>query len=139
MFAPAFFTGNLIKRFGEMRIISLGFALQIACVLTALSGIGVTQFWWSMVLLGIGWNFVFTGGSSLLLQAHNAAERAKTQGAMNFLIYTFVAIASLSSGALLHYLSWAWVNILALPLIAVALTGTLWYAARVRSAEARPA
>ena len=139
MFAPAFFTGNLIKRFGEMRIISIGFALQIACVLTALSGIGVTQFWWSMVLLGIGWNFVFTGGSSLLLQAHNAAERAKTQGAMNFLIYTFVAIASLSSGALLHYLSWAWVNILALPLIAVALTGTLWYAARVRSAEARPA
>ena len=58
---------------------------------------------------------------------------------MNFLIYTFVAIASLSSGALLHYPSWAWVNILALPLIAVALTGTLWYAARVRSAEARPA
>ena len=139
MFAPAFFTGNLIKRFGEIRIITIGFMLQIACVATALSGIGVTQFWFAMVLLGIGWNFAFTGGSSLLLQAHNVAERAKTQGAMNVLIYACVAVGSLSSGALLHYLSWAWLNILALPLIAVALTATLWYGATVRRAEARPA
>ncbi len=119
MFAPAFFTGNLIKRFGETRIIVIGFALQIACVAIALSGIGVAHFWFAMMMLGIGWNFTFTGGTSLLLQAHNDAERASTQGAMNFLIYASVAIASLSSGALLHYLSWAWLNIIALPLIAV--------------------
>ena len=139
MFAPAFFTGNLIKRFGESRIITTGFVLQIACVGAALSGIGVTEFWFAMFLLGIGWNFTFTGGSSLLLQAHNAAERAKTQGAMNFSINFFVAIGTLSSGALLHYLSWAWLNILALPLIAVAMGATLWYAAMLRRAEARPA
>jgi MFS family permease len=132
MFAPAFFTGGLIRRFGEVPIITIGFVLQIACVAVALSGIGVAHFWFSMVLLGIGWNFAFTGGSTMLLQAHNAAERAKTQGAMNFLIYGCVGIGSLSSGALLHYLSWQWVNILALPLIAVALVATLWYAASRR-------
>ncbi len=139
MFAPSFFTGHLIKRFGEIRIISVGFVLQIACVATALSGIGVAEFWWSMVLLGIGWNFAFTGGSSLLLQSHNAAERATTQGAMNGLIYVSVAVVTLSSGVLLHFLSWAWVNILALPLIVIALAATLWYAAWVRRAEAHPA
>ncbi len=140
MFAPAFFTGNLIKRFGEIRIIVIGFALQIACVATALSGFGVMQYWFAMVLLGVGWNFAFTGGSSLLLQAHNAAERAKTQGAMNVLIYTSVAILTLSSGAILHYLGWVWLNILALPLIAVALSATLWYAATLRrSGGPRPA
>ncbi len=139
MFAPAFFTGNLIKRFGETPIITIGFVLQIACIATALSGIGVTQFWFSMVLLGLGWNFVFTGGSSLLLQAHTATERAATQGAMNLLIYGFVAVGSLSSGALLHYLGWAWLNILALPLIAIALCATLWYAATQRRADARAA
>ncbi len=139
MFAPAFFTGNLIKRFGETRIIVIGFALQIACVAIALSGIGVAHFWFAMMMLGIGWNFTFTGGTSLLLQAHNDAERASTQGAMNFLIYASVAIASLSSGALLHYLSWAWLNIIALPLIAVALGATLWYAATQRRIGARPA
>ena len=139
MFAPAFFTGHLIKRFGEIPIIVIGFALQIACIATALSGIGVTQFWFAMVLLGIGWNFAFTGGSTLMLQAHNAAERATTQGAMNFLIYASVAVGSLSSGALLHYLSWQWLNILALPLIAVALVATLWFAAVRRREHARPA
>ncbi len=139
MFAPAFFTGNLIRRFGETRIIVIGFVLQIAAIATALSGIGVAQFWFAMVLLGIGWNFAFTGGSSLLLQAHNAAERAITQGAMNFLIYASIAVGALSSGALLHYLSWAWLSILALPLIAVALAATLCYAAMQRRAETRPA
>jgi predicted MFS family arabinose efflux permease len=75
----------------------------------------------------------------LLLQAHNAAERATTQGAMNFLIYASVAVGSLSSGALLHYLSWQWLNIVALPLIAVALVATLWYAAVRRREHASPA
>ncbi len=138
MFAPAFFTGSLIKRFGETRIIVIGLMLQLACVTAALSGIGVMQFWLAMVLLGVGWNFAFTGGSSLLLLAHNAGERAKTQGAMNLLIYGCVAVGSLSSGALLHYLSWAWLNILALPLIAIALCSTLWYAATQRRTQPRP-
>jgi predicted MFS family arabinose efflux permease len=132
MFAPAFFTGNLIKRFGEVRIITMGFVIQIACIGIALSGIGVTEFWLAMFLLGVGWNFSFTGGSSLVLQVHNAAERAKTQGAMNFLIFFFVAIGTLSSGALLHYLSWEWLNIVALPLIVAAIAATLWFGAAQR-------
>ena len=83
MFGPGFVTGSLIKRFGEVRIILTGVVLQIVCIGVALSGEGVMEFWLAMLLLGVGWNFAFTGGTSLLTTAHNPAERAKTQGAMS--------------------------------------------------------
>jgi predicted MFS family arabinose efflux permease len=133
MFAPGFFTGNLIRRFGEIRIIMAGLFLELVCIGVALSGTQVFDFWLSMLLLGVGWNFAFTGGTSLMTSAYrNVAERAKTQGAMNLIIYGFVACVSLSSGAFVHYLGWAWVNYLALPLLAVAVAVTLWYAAAAR-------
>lgn len=136
MFAPGFFTGFLIRRFGETRIILAGLLLQLLCVVTALSGAGVFEFWFSMLLLGVGWNFAFTGGTSLLAEAYTTAERAKTQGAMNFVIYGFVAVLSLCSGALVHYLGWIWVNVGALPFLAIALAVTLWYAAGRRAVSA---
>lgn len=127
MFAPGFVTGSLIRRFGEVPIILTGIGMQFACVLIGLSGDGVSQFWFAMMLLGVGWNFAFTGGSSLLSHAHSVSERAKTQGAMNFLIFGFVAFGSLSSGALVHFLGWQWVNLSALPLLAIAAVATLWF------------
>lgn len=127
MFAPGFFTGSLIKRFGETRIIIAGLLLQFVCVAIALDGIEVLHFWASMLILGVGWNFAFTGAAALVTTAYTPAERAKTQAAMNFLIYGFVAVLSLSSGALVHFLGWTWVIIAALPLIAIALGSTLWY------------
>ncbi len=129
MFAPGFVTGSLIRRFGEVRIIIAGLVLQFVCVAVALSGTAVFQFWLAMLILGVGWNFAFTGSTSLLTVAYTPAERAKTQGAMNFLIYGFVGVLSLSSGALVHYFGWTWIALGALPLLAVATTAMLWYAA----------
>lgn len=127
MFAPGFFTGRLIRRWGELRIIFAGLVLTALSIGVALGGQTVVLFWTSMALLGLGWNFSFTGGTSLLTEAHTPSERAKTQGAVNFLIYGIAAIASLSSGSLLHYLGWNWVAYTALPMIAIAMASTLWY------------
>lgn len=77
----------------------------------------------------MGWNFIFTGGTALLTESHSAAERAKTQGAANFMIFGVVALGSLSSGALVHYFGWNVVNMVALPMLAVAVLATLWFSA----------
>ena len=138
MFAPGFVTGSLIARFGVMRIILAGLLLQTACVGIALSGEGLGQFWLSLFLLGVGWNFTFVGGTTLLAEVHTPAERGKTQGANNFLIFGAVAIASLSSGTLLHYVGWQWVNLAALPFLAAAIAIGLRFALRPDPAP-RPA
>ena len=127
MFAPGFVTGSLIKRFGEVRVILTGVALQLLCIGVALSGEGVMELWLSMLLLGVGWNFAFTGGTSLLTTSYTPAERNKTQGAMSFINYGFVAVVSLSSGALLHYFGWEWVNLSSIPLLAIAVVATSWF------------
>ena len=139
MFAPGFVTGSLIKRFGEVRIILTGVALQFLCIGVALSGEGVMEFWLSMLLLGVGWNFAFTGGTSLLTTAYTPAERNKTQGAMSFINYAFVALVSLFSGALLHYFGWEWVNLSSIPLLAIAVVATLWFVLSRPRAEPAPA
>jgi MFS family permease len=139
MFGPGFVTGSLIKRFGEVRIILTGVVLQIVCIGVALSGEGVMEFWLAMLLLGVGWNFAFTGGTSLLTTAHNPAERAKTQGAMSVINYAFVAVVSLSSGALLHFFGWEWVNLSSIPLLVVAAVATAWFALSRPPAAAVPA
>ncbi len=139
MFAPGFVTGSLIKRFGEARIILTGIALQVVCVVIGLAGTGVIEFWFAMLFLGVGWNFAFTGGTSLLTTAYTPAERNKTQGAMSFINYTFVALVSLSSGALVHFLGWQWVNLGSIPLLAVAGVATIWFAARQRKPAAAAA
>jgi MFS family permease len=129
MYAPGFFTGLLIARYGEIAIMKAGVALQLVCVGIALSGQAVPQFWLALTLLGLGWNFSFTASTALLVHTYTPAERDVAQGTTNFIIYGFVAALSLSSGALVHYFGWMWVNIGALPLLAVAGAATLWYAA----------
>ena len=129
MFAPGFVTGHLINKFGEVKMIIIGLALQFVCVGVALVGVEVAHFWLSMLLLGVGWNFAFTAGTSLMTRAYTVSERAKTQGTMNFLIYGFVSILSLSSGALVHFFGWNVVNLGALPFLVIAVGATLWYAA----------
>lgn len=128
MFAPGFFTGSLIKRWGEINIMLTGLVLLAFCVPIALAGNTVFLFWSSMSLLGLGWNFSFTAGTSLLAEAHTPSERAKTQGWVNFIIYGVAAVSALSAGQLLHYFSWAVVNYVALPMIGVAILVTLYYA-----------
>ena len=135
MFAPGFFTGSLIKKFGEIKIISAGLFLQASCLGVALSGVEVFDFWLAMALLGLGWNFTYTAATSLMTTAYTAAERAKTQGMMNQIIYTVVAIGSLSSGAFIHFFGWNWVNVGAMPLLATAAIVTIWFAGQDRKIE----
>lgn len=136
MYAPGFFTGALVKRFGEIRIIMGGLLLEAACIGFALSGIAVFDFWLAMVMLGLGWNFTYTAATSLMTTTYTAAERAKTQGMMNQVIYTVVAIGSLSSGALIHFFGWQWVNIGAMPLLVIAAAVTAWCAITRRQVTA---
>jgi hypothetical protein len=126
MYAPGFFTGSIIARIGAIPTIAAGIALQTASVAIALSGTGVEHFWAAMAILGLGWNFAFTASTNLLTDVHTPGERAKTQAATNFIIFSMVALGSLSSGALMHLLGWTWVNLGALPLLLVSLCAALW-------------
>lgn len=136
MYAPGFFTGSIIKRIGVIPVIALGIGIQAVCVMIALSGQEVIHFWAAMALLGLGWNFAFTGSTNLLTEAHTPAERAKTQAATNFIIFSLVAIGSLSSGALMHAFGWTWVNLGALPLLLLSLAAALWLGWRRRHTPA---
>jgi MFS family permease len=136
MFAPGFITGRLIRRFGDLKILLTGLLLQLICIGVALAGVAVFNFWLSMLLLGIGWNFAYTASTSIVTTAYTPAERAKTEGAMNFFIYGVVSLLSLSSGVTIHFFGWTWVNLGALPLLAIALAATMWYAAHTRRAVA---
>jgi MFS family permease len=128
MFAPGFFTGHLIQRFGHIKVIIAGGLLLMMAVATALGGLTLTHFWVAMFLLGAGWNFTFTGGTALLTEVYTPSERNKVQGIYDFTVFSFMALSSLSSGALFHFLGWTWVNLAALPLITLLLVATLWLA-----------
>ncbi len=127
MFAPSFVTGDLIKRFGVLNIMVCGALLDALCVAMNLWGSAVWHYWTGLVLLGLGWNFLFVGASTLLTGAHTVEERAKTQGLNDFIVFTTVAAASLSAGALQHTLGWQWVNIAAIPAIIAVALSLVWF------------
>ena len=106
MFAPSFVTGHIIRRIGERRVLLAGAAAMIATVAIGLAGIDILHFWFALVLLGIGWNFLFVGGTSLLTKCYRPAERAKMQGMNDFLTFTGVALCSFIAGAVEQ--SWGW-------------------------------
>ena len=132
MFAPSFFTGALIKRFGVINIMLTGVALTLCCVAIALSGLEVAHFWTALVLLGLGWNFMFVGGTTLLTECHTAAERGKAQGANDLAIFVTMIATSLSSGLLFTLQGWALMNKLAVPFLLFAGAAMFWLAARRR-------
>ncbi|BBK37138.1 MFS transporter [Allostella sp. ATCC 35155] len=130
MYVPAFFTGHLIHRFGVINVMLAGIALNVACVAINLSGIDLFHFWTGLLLLGVGWNFVFVGATTLLTRTHTQAERAKVQSLNDFLVFGLVTVASFSSGALLQNIGWAAVNIGVAPLLVAVLAAVLWLRAR---------
>jgi len=134
MFAPSFFTGSLITRFGALYVIIWGVAIELACVLLAISSQSVSNFWWALVLLGLGWNFTYVGGTALLTEAYRPAEKAKTQGANEIVIFGVQALASLSSGVLVNATGWTTLNYFAVPLLALAGGSALWLMYRRRAA-----
>jgi len=130
MFAPSFITGALINRIGVLNVMLAGVGLLIASIVLAVSGAAIPYFWGALVALGLGWNFSFVGASTLLTEAYQPEERAKTQAVNDFLVWGSVATASLMSGAILHYFDWNTVNMAAVPFIAVSGLAILWLKAR---------
>ncbi len=127
MFAPSLGTGYLIARFGVLRIILVGIVLNGLCIAINLAGTDAPYFFAALLLLGIGWNFMFIGSTTLLTEAYTPAERAKTQATHDFLMFSFVAFTTFLSGRLLNDWGWATVNYTGLALIAVVLVAVLYF------------
>ena len=137
MFAPGFFTGNLIKRFGALPVMGVGVALNLACIVIALSGVDLHQFLIALFLLGVGWNFLFTGATTLSLSAYRPEERDAAQGALNFFVFATLALSSFSSGVLVTTQGWQLLNYGSLVPVALTAAALAWLALKRRSA--RPA
>lgn len=130
MFAPSFFTGSVIARFGRLPVITAGLLLLGGCGVIALRGIDLHHFYVALIALGIGWNFSFIGATSLLGTTHTPAEQSKVQGLNDFLVLGFVAFGSFGSGALLDAYGWNAVQYAMFPALLAALAGIVWLALR---------
>src|SRR3989440_701998 len=139
MFAPSFFTGHLIRRFGVLKVMLVGALLNVATVAIALGGISVAHFWWSLVVLGIGWNFLYIGGTTLLTETYRPEERAKAQGANDQAIFLMMLVSSFTSGVAVTGAGWERANLFALPLIAIVAAALTWFALHQRAQRAVPA
>lgn len=117
MFAPSFFTGSLINKFGYFKIIGTGIFFMLLAILFAILGNDVIHFWLSMFVLGLGWNFMFVGGSSLLTETYSPPETSKAQGFHDFIVFYSVAISSIGSGILLEFFGWKGIGIGSIPLV----------------------
>lgn len=132
MFAPGFVTGHLIKRFGVLTIMGVGVLLNIACISIALSGVEIHQFLLALFLLGVGWNFLFTGSTTLSMQAYTPQEKDKAQAAINFCVFGTMAITSFASGALVTTQGWTWLNWGSLSPVLVTASGLLFLRLRYK-------
>ncbi len=133
MFLPSFFTGNLIRRFGVLPVMGSGLVFLCTHVLIAFHGTAFVHFLSGLIFLGLGWNFLFIGGTSLLTESYQPSERAKTQAAHDFIMFAAVSLASLSAGGILNAWGWQSVNMTVLPFLLLALGAVLSLAWRRRS------
>lgn len=140
MYVPSFFTGQLIQRFGLYRIMLLGGIFGLACVAINLSGTTVTHFWIALALLGVSWNFLFIGATTLLTETYSYAEKFKAQAVNEFIVFSTVAAASLSAGALQHLLGWRAVNLGAIAPLLIIMLSLIWlrYLSNASMAPADP-
>jgi MFS family permease len=121
MFAPSFFTGNLINRFGKETIVAAGMALLIGCGVVALSGIALWQFWTALILLGLGWNFAFIGATTIITECYRPSEQNRVQGFHDAILFSLVAFASLMSGRVYNAWGWDMLNWLIFPVTVICL------------------
>ncbi len=126
MFAPSFFTGYLIRRFGLSNILLAGALLGLATVVINLQGQTVTHFWFALMALGVSWNFLFIGATTLLTESYSTTEKNRAQGFNDFLVFSAVTIAALSAGALQNRFGWRMVNLGVLPLLFLILCAVIW-------------
>lgn len=133
MYAPSFFTGSLITRFGVARITGIGLVLIGVAAAVGIAGTSVAHFWSGLVILGLGWNFAFIGATTMVTHCHRPEERNKVQAFNDFLIFGSMAVSSFSSGQMLAYLSWQAINEVVFPVILVAGGLLLWLNVRKRA------
>ena len=136
MFAPGFFTGALIQRFGAPQIMGVGVLLNFVCIAVALSGVDLHQFLVALFLLGVGWNFLFTGSTTLSMKAWSPEEKDRGQAAINFCVFATMALTSFASGALVTTSGWTWLNIGSTVPVALAGLSLLWLVWQRRGAPA---
>jgi predicted MFS family arabinose efflux permease len=130
MYAPGFVTGGFIQRAGVLRVIFVGVAVMAAGATVALEGTTFAHFVVALALVGVGWNFMYTGGTTLLTDAYAPAEKARTQGANDFIVFSIMALSSFSSGAMVSAAGWQAMNWAALPLLALIAGAVAWYSRR---------
>lgn len=136
MFLPSFFSGRLIDRFGAARLMVAGLFLYGICIVIALSGQEVMHYWGGLVLLGLGWNFLFVSGTVLLPQSYEPEERFKVQGFNDFFVFALQAFASLSSGAIIYNFGWGSLVLFALPFLLLQLLAMyMWRAGNLKRQE----
>ena len=134
MFAPSFFTGSLIARFGASRILWAGLLAYVATIFTALNAIGFWPYWWALTLVGLGWNFLYIGGSSLIARVALPGERGRVQGFADLVLTSTVAASSLTAGALHSQLGWqAMILAATVPTLIIAI-GLVWLSVHLRRA-----
>ena len=132
MFAPSFFTGNLIARFGVSRILWAGLAAYVGTIVMALNAVDFWTFWWALALCGLGWNFLFIGGTSLVAQAALPHERGRVQGFADLMVTSTVALSSLTAGAIHSQLGWHAMSMVAIGPIVVIGVALVWLSVHLR-------
>jgi MFS family permease len=134
MFGPGFFTGSLIRRFGAPRVTVAGCVLMGAAIFTAHSGLAYLNFWGALVTLGLGWNFMFTSATTMLITTYTPAEKAKVQGVNDLAVFLTMITSSAASGALLSTTGWHDLNLYSAPFVFVGALGTFWLLVQNRRA-----
>ncbi len=133
VFEPGFFTGRPISRYGTARVAAVGAVLSALCVLMGLQGHGFWHFAAALALLGVGWNFMFVGGATMLAAAHEPAERVRVQAANDLIVFGTVACTAFLSGAVHAGEGWAALNLSILPPLAAAAGLLAWQQWRRRA------
>jgi MFS family permease len=136
MYAPSFITGDLIRRFGAPNVMLGGVAVNVICIGIALAGVEIVHFWAALVLLGVGWNFLYIGATALLTETYRPAEKAKAQGANDCFIFLTIATSSFSSGLILERNGWETLNYAALPFVVAIGVAVAWLRTRRRRVAA---
>ncbi len=137
MYVPSFFTGSLIRRFGCLPVIGVGIVLNAVCIAVALSGVELMQFMLALLTLGVGWNFMFIGGTTLFTEAYQPEEKTTAQAAMDTVIFTTMTLTSFSSGALVTTQGWTLLNLGSIVPMLLAATALAWLALQRRAAQNR--
>lgn len=137
MFLPSFITGHLIQRFGVLPVIATGAVIELGCALVNLAGVDFWNFLIANILVGLGWNFAFVGGTTLLTRTYEPVERAKVQASHDFAVYATTATAALASGFMQASVGWTVINLATLPMMTMIVLATLWLAVRQRTGDAQ--